>query len=144
MAEKILELEFLPSTLMRGTAPETMPANGARVLQNADAISLEGRIRRSPGCARLDFVPPATYTVTSLYPGKRRDGNTILIYTNDNGDVSIEVGLNTVENAGPLPLWVDVDSFVPGAIPNPDIRKQNILWVQNFDEDGIGVSGGTS
>lgn len=141
---EILELEFLPQELHRGVAPEALPAGGARILQNVDTVSLAGRLRRGPGCARLDFVPPATYTVTSTIPGKRRDGNILLIYGNDNGDISVEPGLNTVENGGPLPLWVDVDSFVPGAVPAPDVRKANILWVENFDEDGVGVSGGTS
>lgn len=128
------ELQFLPMAFDRSTAPEAMPPAGARTLANADADSLLGRVRRAPGYARADFAGEAN-TINNAFPVKRRDGTVMLIYGTTGGDVNVEVP-NTAIDGGGLPcLWVDVDDFVPGAVPNPDVRKRDIKWRENFEEE---------
>lgn len=116
-------IPIFPNALERGTAPEALRPDQARILEFVEVDWFGGRLRRSLGMARGNGVLPGqTYTVWSAVPLLDRQGNQLLVLEDTNGTVQLV--------PAPLPEWSDVDCFGDGG------QKSGIVWTENFDEDG--------
>lgn len=113
------EIDLFPLRLDRSTAPERLPVDAARILENVDVDFALGRIRRRLGLAKTD-VAACLSNVSSCGYFLRHDGVGLLLDSTEAGDVRISVG--------PVAQWKDSDDF--GAV---GVTVGNL---ENFNEDG--------
>lgn len=115
MSEQIV---LFPSRLDRTTAPERLPVDAARILENVEVDFALGRLRRRGGMAKTD-VAASSSSIASCFYALRHDGAGLLFDSSEGGVVRVSID--------PVAGWNDVDDY--GAIAS-------VGNLENFNEDG--------